>query len=66
MLLYPALVRSIILVSLYIQLLTASNQRLVKQLDDLDVPFVDDFPSALASADHVVDAIFGSWPAAEC
>jgi len=34
-------------------------QRLVKQLNDLDVPFVDDFPSALASADHVVDAIFG-------
>lgn len=49
------------MVSLYIQLLTASNQRLVKQLNDLDVPFVDDFPSALAAADHVVDAIFGSY-----
>ncbi|KAK4102294.1 YjeF N-terminal domain-like protein [Parathielavia hyrcaniae] len=34
-------------------------QRLAKQLEDLDVPFVDDFPTALQSADHVVDAIFG-------
>ncbi|KAK3367377.1 YjeF N-terminal domain-containing protein [Lasiosphaeria ovina] len=34
-------------------------QRLVKQLEDLDVPFVDDFPAALESTDHVVDAIFG-------
>ncbi|KAK4464564.1 YjeF N-terminal domain-containing protein [Cladorrhinum samala] len=34
-------------------------QRLVKQLEDLDVPFVDDFPTALKTADHVVDAIFG-------
>lgn len=34
-------------------------QRLAKQLEDLDIPFVDDFPKALASSDHVVDAIFG-------
>jgi NAD(P)H-hydrate epimerase len=34
-------------------------QRLATQLEALDVPFVDDFPSALNSADHVVDAIFG-------
>ena len=36
------------------------KQRLAKQLEDLEVPFVDDFPTALKSADHVVDAIFGS------
>lgn len=35
------------------------TQRLAKQLEDLDIPFVDDFPKALASSDHVVDAIFG-------
>ncbi|KAG5988227.1 hypothetical protein E4U43_004814 [Claviceps pusilla] len=34
-------------------------QRLTKQLEDLEVPFVDDFQSALKSTDHVVDAIFG-------
>ncbi|KLU83027.1 YjeF protein [Magnaporthiopsis poae ATCC 64411] len=34
-------------------------QRLTKQLEDLEVPFVDDFPTALKSCDHVVDAIFG-------
>ncbi|KAK3934906.1 YjeF N-terminal domain-containing protein [Diplogelasinospora grovesii] len=34
-------------------------QRLAKQLEDLDVPFVDDFPAALKSTDHVVDAVFG-------
>ncbi|KAI1761521.1 YjeF N-terminal domain-like protein [Hypoxylon sp. FL1150] len=34
-------------------------QRLAKQLEDLDVPFVDDFPTAINSTDHVVDAIFG-------
>jgi NAD(P)H-hydrate epimerase len=28
-------------------------------LRNLDIPFVDDFPSALKSTDHVVDAIFG-------
>lgn len=36
-------------------------QRLTKQLEDLKVPFVDDFPSALKSTDQVVDAIFGSY-----
>ncbi|KAK4247628.1 YjeF N-terminal domain-containing protein [Corynascus novoguineensis] len=34
-------------------------QRLAKQLEDLDVPFVDDFSTALQSADHVIDAVFG-------
>ncbi|KAI1092993.1 YjeF N-terminal domain-like protein [Rostrohypoxylon terebratum] len=34
-------------------------QRLAKQLEDLEVPFVDDFPAALSSADHIVDAVFG-------
>ncbi|KAK7418657.1 hypothetical protein QQX98_003847 [Neonectria punicea] len=34
-------------------------QRLAKQLEDLDVPFVDDFSSAMKSTDHIVDAIFG-------
>ncbi|KAF4469338.1 hypothetical protein FALBO_3762 [Fusarium albosuccineum] len=34
-------------------------QRLAKQLEDLEVPFVDDFSSALGSTDHIVDAIFG-------
>ncbi|KAF6821122.1 ai-bp family protein [Colletotrichum plurivorum] len=34
-------------------------QRLAQQLEDLNVPFVDDFPKALQSTDHVVDAIFG-------
>ncbi|CAK7236256.1 hypothetical protein SCUCBS95973_009546 [Sporothrix curviconia] len=34
-------------------------QRLSKQLEDLDVAFTEDFPTALGSTDHVVDAIFG-------
>ncbi|GJC84761.1 NAD(P)H-hydrate epimerase [Colletotrichum liriopes] len=34
-------------------------QRLAQQLVDLNVPFVDDFPAALKSTDHVLDAIFG-------
>jgi len=34
-------------------------ERLMKQLQDLEVPFVEDFPVALTSTDHVVDAIFG-------
>ncbi|KAG5926770.1 hypothetical protein E4U42_002964 [Claviceps africana] len=34
-------------------------QRLTRQLEELEVPFVDDFQSALESTDHVVDAIFG-------
>ncbi|KAJ4131704.1 hypothetical protein NW768_005901 [Fusarium equiseti] len=34
-------------------------QRLAKQLEDLEVPFVDDFSTALNSTDHIVDAIFG-------
>ncbi|KAL2062188.1 hypothetical protein VTL71DRAFT_6454 [Oculimacula yallundae] len=34
-------------------------QRLSTQLKTLNVPFVEDFPSALKDTDHVVDAIFG-------
>ncbi|PHH54104.1 NAD(P)H-hydrate epimerase [Ceratocystis fimbriata CBS 114723] len=34
-------------------------QRLTKQLQDLSIPFSNDFSDALGSADHVVDAIFG-------
>jgi hypothetical protein len=34
-------------------------QRLSKQLRDLDIPFVDDFNSALQHTDHIVDAVFG-------
>ncbi|KAI8632722.1 YjeF N-terminal domain-containing protein [Xylariaceae sp. FL1651] len=34
-------------------------QRLAKQLEDLEVPFVDDFTSAIKSTDHIVDAVFG-------
>ncbi|RDA95313.1 hypothetical protein CP533_3530 [Ophiocordyceps camponoti-saundersi (nom. inval.)] len=33
--------------------------RLAKQLELLQVPFVDDFESAMSSTDQVVDAIFG-------
>ncbi|KAI1392487.1 YjeF N-terminal domain-like protein [Hypoxylon trugodes] len=34
-------------------------QRLAKQLEDLEVPFVEDFPVAMKSTDHIVDAVFG-------
>lgn len=34
-------------------------QRLAKQLEDLNVPFVNDFTEALKVSDHVVDAVFG-------
>jgi len=34
-------------------------QRLATQLKNLDVPFVDDFSSAIKDTDHIVDAIFG-------
>ncbi|KAI1395651.1 YjeF N-terminal domain-like protein [Hypoxylon fuscum] len=34
-------------------------QRLAKQLEDLEVPFVEDFPMAIKSTDHIVDAVFG-------
>ncbi|KAH8662444.1 YjeF N-terminal domain-containing protein [Xylariales sp. PMI_506] len=34
-------------------------QRLTKQLEDLEVPFVEDFQAAIESTDHIVDAIFG-------
>jgi len=34
-------------------------QRLTTQLKNLNVPFTDDFPTALKDTDHVVDAIFG-------
>lgn len=35
------------------------DQRLKKQLEDLKVPFTEDFPAALQQTDHIVDAIFG-------
>jgi len=34
-------------------------QRLVQQLQVLEIPFVDDFSEAIKSTDHIVDAIFG-------
>ncbi|KAI2782268.1 YjeF N-terminal domain-like protein [Daldinia loculata] len=34
-------------------------QRLAKQLEDLEVPFVEDFLAAIKSTDHIVDAVFG-------
>ncbi|KAI0475856.1 YjeF N-terminal domain-like protein [Xylariaceae sp. FL0804] len=34
-------------------------QRLAKQLEDLEVPFVEDFPAAAKSTDHILDAVFG-------
>ncbi|KAL7770762.1 hypothetical protein CFE70_000701 [Pyrenophora teres f. teres 0-1] len=34
-------------------------QRLKKQLEDLKVPFTDDFTGALKQTDHIIDAIFG-------
>ncbi|KAJ0122960.1 NAD(P)H-hydrate epimerase [Diaporthe amygdali] len=34
-------------------------QRLAKQLEDLEIPFTDDFPTAIESTDHIVDAVFG-------
>ncbi|KAF2259402.1 meiotically up-regulated gene 182 protein [Lojkania enalia] len=34
-------------------------QRLKKQLEDLKVPFTEDFTAALRQTDHIVDAIFG-------
>lgn len=35
-------------------------QRLVTQLKNLDIPFTEDFASAINDTDHVVDAIFGN------
>ncbi|KAM3468269.1 hypothetical protein MY5147_008097 [Beauveria neobassiana] len=34
-------------------------QRLAKQLEDLQVPFIEDFVSAAQDTDHIIDAIFG-------
>ena len=34
-------------------------QRLSKQLQNLEIFFTDDFPTAMKSTDHIVDAIFG-------
>ncbi|KAK3186151.1 hypothetical protein K4F52_005141 [Lecanicillium sp. MT-2017a] len=34
-------------------------QRLAKQLEDLDVPFINDFVTAVGHADHIIDAVFG-------
>jgi NAD(P)H-hydrate epimerase len=35
------------------------TQRLSTQLKNLNIPFTDDFPTALKETDHIVDAIFG-------
>lgn len=35
------------------------EQRLATQLKNLNIPFTDDFASALNNTSHVVDAIFG-------
>ncbi|KAH7310980.1 YjeF N-terminal domain-containing protein [Rhexocercosporidium sp. MPI-PUGE-AT-0058] len=34
-------------------------QRLSTQLKNLNIPFTEDFPTALKETDHIVDAIFG-------
>ncbi|KAF2279612.1 apolipo protein A-I binding protein-like protein, partial [Westerdykella ornata] len=34
-------------------------QRLTTQLHDLNIPFTNDFPTALTTTDHIIDAIFG-------
>lgn len=34
-------------------------QRLAKQLEELEVPFINDFVTAVGHADHIIDAIFG-------
>jgi len=34
-------------------------QRLATQLRNLNIPFTEDFPTALKETDHIVDAIFG-------
>ena len=39
--------------------LRQSRQRLTIQLKNLNVSFTDDFESALRSAHHVIDAVFG-------
>ena len=36
-----------------------TRQRLVTQLKSLDMPFTEDFSTALQESHHVVDAIFG-------
>jgi NAD(P)H-hydrate epimerase len=36
------------------------NKRLTKQLEDLSVPFTEDFSKELEQTDYVVDAIFGT------
>ena len=36
-----------------------TTQRLSAQLRNLRIPFTDDFPTALSTTDHVIDAIFG-------
>lgn len=42
-------------------LVLTTFQRLTKQLEDLEVPFTEDFPGAINSTDHIVDAVFGSF-----
>jgi NAD(P)H-hydrate epimerase len=40
-------------------------KRLMKQLEDLNIPITEDFQSALKESDHVVDAIFGTFISAK-
>ncbi|CAK7271462.1 hypothetical protein SEPCBS119000_004619 [Sporothrix epigloea] len=44
---------------MFVPLIVRLQQRLSKQLEDLNVPFTEDFSTALKCTDHVVDAIFG-------
>ncbi len=41
-------------------------QRLSAQLQNLSVPFTEDFDAALATTDQVVDAIFGKRSPPRC
>jgi len=41
---------------------THRQQRLAAQLKNLNIPFTDDFKSALEVSNHIVDAIFGTQP----
>lgn len=52
-------IRSAFTLQSHIRPETNNNQRLKKQLEDLKIPFTEDFPGALKQTDHVVDAIFG-------
>lgn len=53
------IIRSHLLLSKNMDFCSSFFQRLAKQLEDLDIPFTEDFPAAIQSTDHVLDAIFG-------